>query len=293
MFLRTHPSSPLSTISYTNTTIHTPDNAQAADPPSLKTPLKPMQQTPARGGSAVGGGAAFPPELGSSSPPMSSPTSYRDLQPSLYSDSSSTRTQRGQLSSAGMFAARARALQPPLQRSSSLVQGSGSSSISSTMDSQHFRYGRRPGIRKSMTGSGYGYGGDSSSQTSNSTGYSLFYKPSQSSSQEPPAARSTTAQRHGFIPSMQPPPSAGTEQSIQGTMWKGRFRQRCLASSRRREGSDAMRMGDGEDDQQDNEAEEAEHEEVRLSFAQPSRPLFPGYSPGIFPLSLRCRYSAE
>lgn len=43
-------------------------------------------------------------------------------------------------------------------------------------------------------------------------------------------------------------------------MWKGRFRQRCLASSKRRE-ENADTMGDAEEDQ---EAEEAEHEEVRL-----------------------------
>ncbi|KAJ9100656.1 hypothetical protein QFC21_003701 [Naganishia friedmannii] len=125
------------------------------------------------------------------------------------------------------------------------------------MDNQHFRYGRRPGIRKSTTGSGHG--GDSSSQTSNSTGYSLFYKPAQTSLQEPPAARPSSTQRPAFIPSMPPPAAVGMEQSIQGTMWKGRFRQRCIASSQRREGSDGMGDPAAEED---NEAEEAEHEEI-------------------------------
>lgn len=215
MFARHQPSSPLSTISYTNT---------------LTTPSKPIT---ASANATRQPSPAFPPELGSSSPPMSSPTSFRI--------SERARTH----SSAGLFAARARAVQPPLQRSSSLVQGHGHGHGGGHGGGSHApaegRYGPRPGMRKHSTttttvttGAGVA-----------STGYAL-HRPLATREDESSRSRPMTSAGAG----------AGGEGSIQGSMWKGKFRRRCLAASRRRE--DSMDAQDGEADPQ----AEAEHEEA-------------------------------
>lgn len=213
MFARHQPSSPLSTISYTNT---------------LTTPSKPIT---ASANATRQPSPAFPPELGSSSPPMSSPTSFRI--------SERARTH----SSAGLFAARARAVQPPLQRSSSLVQGHGHGHGhgGGSHAPAEGRYGPRPGMRKHSTttttvttGAGVA-----------STGYAL-HRPLATREDESSRSRPMTSAGAG----------AGGEGSIQGSMWKGKFRRRCLAASRRRE--DSMDAEDGEADPQ----AEAEHEEA-------------------------------
>jgi hypothetical protein len=199
MFARHQPSSPLSTISYTNTHLQTPDHHA---PVPLTTPSKPVPHQPHPS-------PAFPPPLGSSSPPMSSPTSFRISERA-----------RSHSSSAGLFAARARAVQPPLPRSSSLVQhGSGSSGFHVPSEG---RYGPRPGMRKVSTG------------PVASTGYAL-HRPL-SVREDDPRRQTTTG-----------------EASIQGSMWRGKFRRRCAAVSRRQGDADEVEDGDAE----------AEHEEVR------------------------------
>lgn len=264
MFARHQPSSPLAATSY--------PNAQPESSPhnALKTPSKQLPPDHISGPTPARAISSFPPDLGSSSPPISSPTSYRE-HPSFTTDVSSARTSdRSRVrSSAGLFAARARASLLPSRASSS-----GASAGGSLTGGEGLRYGPRPGLRRSVTGF---FGGEPfpAAAATTTTGYALHRPlPSKHHSE-----RLTATASHPHVPIPTAPFVAG--ESIQGSMWKGKFRKRCLAVSQKREDKDRRRSGGGKElagrdslepgdamgeSSSDEAAEaEAEHEEVRCS----------------------------
>lgn len=101
---------------------------------------------------------------------------------------------------------------------------------------------------------GFGLPGDAGGA---STGYAL-------SRPVPPREESLVGGRPSWNVLPLPPMTTTAEGSIQGSMWKGKFRRRCAAVSRRKGGAlggeGSLEPGDaaGED-----EHAEAEHEEVR------------------------------